>query len=193
MSALGSWTKADPLYFLGAYFPTLIVIMFSIWWKCIFARLKEMEAFYQLTQVGRAEAKDSLLLSYSTVMLPVLLVKSLRSKHWLAFVGAFNMSLTTVCTLYAAETLHLKGVGEGCGVIVDAEGEYNEGFEMLLAMQPALGFVLGAVLLAVFCRTLQLFKIIPTSNGPVRRGNKCRWHRIPLYFLHGLEPMVSTE
>lgn len=154
----GSWTKADPLYFLGAYVPTLAAILFSIWWKCVSARLKEMKPYYQLNRTSGAEAKDSLLLSYSTVMLPVVLVRSFRSKHWLTFNGTVIIALITVCTLFAAATLHLKGVGEGCGIVVEAKGDSNEDCKMQLTMQPVLGFLLGVVLLTVVSATLLLLR-----------------------------------
>jgi hypothetical protein len=152
----GSYSSASSLYFLGAYVPTLVAILFSVWWKCVFARLKEMEPYYQLSKPEGAEAKDSLLLSYSSAMLPLVFLKSLRSRHWLTFLGAVNMVLITLCTLFAAETLHLKGVGDGCGVKADAQGDSNQDCEMQLAMQPALGFLLGVILLAVFLATLFL-------------------------------------
>ncbi|KAF3037221.1 hypothetical protein E8E12_004940 [Didymella heteroderae] len=162
----GSWTPADSTYLLGAYVPTLVAIVFSIWWKCIFARLGEMEPYYQLARPCGADAKDSLLLSYSNAMLPVILFKSFWFKHWRTFIGAVNMSLVTLCTLFAAETLHLKGVGDGCGVIVDAKGDFNDDCEMQLAMQPALGFSLGVVMLAILLgASLLLMKLRQHPTG----------------------------
>jgi hypothetical protein len=149
----GSWTRADSTYLLGAYVPTFAAIVFSIWWKCVFARLKEMEPYYQLTRFHGAEAKDSLFLSYSNAMLPAILFKSFWSRHWTTFIGAVNMSLVTICTLLAAETLHISSVGDGCGVIADAKGDFNEDCKMRLAMQPALGFLLGFIVLAMFLGT----------------------------------------
>lgn len=145
----GSWTRADSMYLLGAYVPTFTAILFSIWWKCVFARLKDMEPYYQLTRLQGAEAKDSLFLSYSNAVLPVVLFKSFWSRHWTTFIGAINMSLVTLCTLFAAETLHIRSVGDGCGVVADAKGDFNDDCKMQLAMQPALGFLLGIVMLAI--------------------------------------------
>jgi hypothetical protein len=145
----GSWSSPASTYFLGAYVPTLFAIMFSIWWKCIYARLKEMEPFYQLTKPEGVEAKESLLLSYSGSMLPVVLWKSLWSRHWLTLIGAVNSVLLTICTLFASSTLYLKGEGDDCGVIANAIGDMNKDCDIRLKMQPALGFILGIFLFAV--------------------------------------------
>jgi hypothetical protein len=150
----GSWSTPGSNYFTGAYLPTLLAIMFSVVWKCIFARLKEMEPLYQMTKPGGAEAKNSLLLSYPSSMLPVVLLKSLWARHWLTLIGAVNLVLVTTCTLFAAETLFLTGVGDGCGVIVDAEGDFNHDCDIVLAMRPAIGFFLGVVLIAMVVMTL---------------------------------------
>jgi hypothetical protein len=152
--APGSWSAPGKNYFMGAYLPTLLAIMFSVVWKCIFARLKEMEPLYQMTKSGGAEAKNSLLLSYPSSMLPIVLFKSLWARHWLTLIGAVNLVLVTICTLFAAETLYLTGVGDGCGVIVDAEGEFNRNCDIVLAMRPALAFFLGVVLIAMVVMTL---------------------------------------
>lgn len=152
----GSFTSPGSFYFFGAYAPTLLAILLGMWWKCVFARLKEMEPFYQLARREGAQPNDSLFLSYSSDMLPTVLTKSFRSKHWLAFIGAGNMTLLTIFTLFAAETIHLVGAGEGCGVIVDAGDGSNEGCKMQLVVQPALGFILGGFLLAVFFGTVIL-------------------------------------
>jgi hypothetical protein len=147
--APGSWSSPAAAYFLGAYVPALVAVLISVWWKCIFARLKEMEPFYQLTKPRGVEAKESLLLSYAGSMLPMVLLKSLWSKHWLTLMGAANLVLVTLCTLFASSTLYLKGEGEGCGVIANAVGDLNNDCDIRLKMHPALGFVLGIFLFAV--------------------------------------------
>lgn len=160
----GSYGSSDATYFLGAYVPTLVAIGFSIWWKCIFARLKETEPFHQLTKPGGARADDSLLLSYAGSMLPVVILKSFLSRHWLTMIGAVNMVLITVCTLFAAETMFLIGDGDGCGVIVDAEGDYNEDCHIKLTMRPALGFILGVILFAVVFLAILVVSILRRSS-----------------------------
>ncbi|OAL54657.1 hypothetical protein IQ07DRAFT_583890 [Pyrenochaeta sp. DS3sAY3a] len=160
----GSYGSADARYFLGAYVPTLVAIGFSIWWKCIFASLKETEPFHQLTKPGGARVDDSLLLSYAGSMLPVVILKSFLSRHWLTMIGAVNMVLITVCTLFAAETMFLIGEGDGCGVIVNAKGDYNKDCDIELTMRPALGFVLGIILFAVVLLAILVVGILRRSS-----------------------------
>jgi hypothetical protein len=163
---IGSWSGPASTYFLGAYVPTFIAITFGIWWRCVFARLKEIEPFYQLSNPGGVEAKDSLLLSYFGSMLPMVLLKSLRSRHWLTLVGAANSLLFTLCTLFASSTLYLRGEGDGCGVIANAVGDVNKECDIHLKMQPALGFALGIFLGVV--ALLAILVIIILERRPPR-------------------------
>ncbi|KAJ4990856.1 hypothetical protein SVAN01_03645 [Stagonosporopsis vannaccii] len=164
----GSFTSPAAIYFFGAYAPTLLAILLGIWWNCVFARLKEMEPYYQLAKKAGARPNDSLFLSYSSDLLPVVLSKSLRAKHWLTFIGAGNMTLITVITLFAAETIKLIGVGDGCGVVVDAGEGSNEDCKMQLSVKPALGFILGGIMLAVlFGTALLVVRLRRHSSGLV--------------------------
>jgi hypothetical protein len=150
----GSWSSPNTTYFTGAYLPTIVAVVLGVWWKCIFTRLKEMEPFYQLTKPVGAEAKDSLLLSYVGSTIPKTLLQSLRSGHWLTFIGAINLVLLTLCTLFASSTLYLKGEGDDCGVIANATGDVNTECEIHLRMRPVWGFILGIFLVAVAAFTI---------------------------------------
>lgn len=163
----GSWSAPSKNYFLGAYLPTLLAIMISVVWKCVFARLKESEPLYQMTKTGGAKAEDSLLLSYSNDMLPMVLLRSFRARHWLTLMGAVNLVLVTMCTLFASETLYPIGVGDGCGVIVNAKGNVNDGCNISLAMRPGLGIVLGVVLIAVVVLTLMVTVLLRRRSSGV--------------------------
>jgi len=154
----GSWTGTrgwqPSYYFVGAYLPTLAAIIFSIWWKCAFLRMKEMEPFYQMARPGGAAAEDSILLSYPETSLSKVLWSSFVSHHWLSFLGALNMVLVTICTLFASETLFISSTGDACGVIVNPTSDTNDGCHMQLSMRPALAWALSAVLFAIFALTV---------------------------------------
>ncbi|CAO2650343.1 Nn.00g016350.m01.CDS01 [Neocucurbitaria sp. VM-36] len=152
------WTKVD--YFVGTYLPTLAAILFSIWWKCIFARLKEMEPFYQMTRTGGATAQDSLLLSYPRASMSKVLLSSWNSGHWLSFLGAMNMGLITICALFASETLFISSKGEACYVIVDPTSDTNNDCQMQLSMRPPLAWALSIVLLAVVMLTIVVLVLL---------------------------------
>ncbi|KAH7388855.1 hypothetical protein BKA66DRAFT_460968 [Pyrenochaeta sp. MPI-SDFR-AT-0127] len=146
-TSTAGWTPAR--YFVGAYLPTMVAIIFSIWWKCIFARLKEMEPFYQFSKPGGASAKDSLLLSYPGAALPSVLWSSLSSGHWLSFLGAINSVLVTICTLFASETLFIASHGDGCRVVIDPTSDTNDECTLYLSMRPPLAWALGVVLFSI--------------------------------------------
>jgi hypothetical protein len=151
-SPISAWK--DGYYFLGAYLPTVVSVLLGIWWKCIYARLKEMEPVYQMGKSGGASAKDSLLLAYPGSSLFGVFVRSAARKHWLSFFGSVNMALMTLCTLLASETLLLTSAGPTCGVRADYDASSNEGCRLLLTMRPALAWILGIVLLVVIILTI---------------------------------------
>jgi hypothetical protein len=78
-SNFSKWAPSQ--YFSGAYLPTLLAVLYSAYWDIIFMRLKEMEPFFRLAQPGGAEAKESLLLSYTGGSLPGVLVQAIGNRH----------------------------------------------------------------------------------------------------------------
>ncbi|KAH7095906.1 hypothetical protein FB567DRAFT_513705 [Paraphoma chrysanthemicola] len=155
-------------YFIGGYLPTLVAVLLSIWWKCIFSKIKEMEPLYQMNTPQGAKAQDSILLTYSGTFLPKVLWRSYGAHHWPSFLGAVNMILTTICTLFASETLFLTGVGPSCGVILNSHADVNEGCRIALGMRPALGWALGVVLIAAVLVTVCLIRRLHSQSSRVR-------------------------
>lgn len=152
------WKKS--YYFIGGYLPTLIAIFLSVWWRCIFTRMKEMEPFYQMTKPGGAKARDSLLLAYTNATVTKVLRSSCFMGHRLSFSGAINTLLITLCTLLASETVFLGHEGNNCRVIVNPTGNKNTGCRITLAMRPALAWVLGAVLVIIALLTIYVIVIM---------------------------------
>ncbi|KAF2680067.1 hypothetical protein K458DRAFT_490230 [Lentithecium fluviatile CBS 122367] len=151
-TAVGGWRPS--YYFVGAYLPTMAAIIFSIWWKCIFARMKEMEPFYLMSRPEGAKAQDSILFPYPGGSLKKTIWSSFTPHHRLSFLGCMNMVLITVCTLFASETVFISSTGAACGVIVNPTTESNGGCHMHLTMRLSLSWALDAVLVAVFTMTV---------------------------------------
>jgi hypothetical protein len=166
-SSASGWK--DGYYFLGAYLPTLVSVLLGIWWKCIFARLKEMEPFYQMGKSGGAGAKDSVLLAYPGASLVSVLVRSAARRHWLSLMGSINMALMTLCTLLASETLLLTSAGPTCGVRADSDASSNKGCRILLTMRPVLGWVLSGVLVVVFVLTIAIAARLRRLTSGIRQ------------------------
>lgn len=64
------------------------------------------------------------------------------------------MILVTLCTLLASETMFLTSMGRTCDDIVSGISDGNEGCSIVLAMRPALGWTVGAILFVIFILTV---------------------------------------
>lgn len=66
--------------FLYLYLPTVIAVLFSIYWAWIDLETKRMEPYYQLSRKGGALGKDSLLLHYPFDFIPLVPIKAARDQ-----------------------------------------------------------------------------------------------------------------
>lgn len=66
--------------FLYLYFPTIVAIMFSIYWAWIDLETKRLEPYYQLSKKDGALGKDSLLLHYPFSFIPLVPLKAFRDR-----------------------------------------------------------------------------------------------------------------
>ncbi|KAF2125447.1 hypothetical protein P153DRAFT_425843 [Dothidotthia symphoricarpi CBS 119687] len=81
--------------FVYLYFPTIVAVLFSIYWAWIDLETKRMEPFYQLSKENGALGRDSLLLQYPFDFLPLVPIKALRDRHWPVFWASFAVLLVT--------------------------------------------------------------------------------------------------
>jgi hypothetical protein len=66
--------------FLYLYFPTIIAVIFSIYWAWIDLDTKRMEPYYQLSKENGALGKDSLLLQYPFSFIPLAPIRAFRDR-----------------------------------------------------------------------------------------------------------------
>lgn len=66
--------------FLYQYLPTVIAVLFSIYWAWIDLETKRMEPFYQLSKEDGALGKDSLLLGYPFDFMPLVPIKAAKDR-----------------------------------------------------------------------------------------------------------------
>ena len=66
--------------FMYEYFPTVLVVVFSIFWAWIDLEVKRLEPYYRLSEREGALGKDSLLLSYPFGFMPLVPVKAFRQR-----------------------------------------------------------------------------------------------------------------
>jgi hypothetical protein len=64
--------------FMYLYFPTIVAVVFSIYWAWIDLETKRMEPYYQLSKEFGALGKDSLLLQYPFDFLPLVPFKAAK-------------------------------------------------------------------------------------------------------------------
>jgi hypothetical protein len=66
--------------FMYQYLPTILAVVFSIFWAWIDLETKRLEPYYRLSEDKGALGKDSLLLSYPFGFVPLVPVKAFRQK-----------------------------------------------------------------------------------------------------------------
>ncbi|KAH7135259.1 hypothetical protein B0J11DRAFT_575858 [Dendryphion nanum] len=71
--------------FLFLHLPTIIALLFSIFWSWVDLQVKRLEPYYQLSKDGGSSAKDSLLLCYPFDFLPFVPINAARNRHWAVF------------------------------------------------------------------------------------------------------------
>ncbi|KAL1593815.1 hypothetical protein SLS60_010547, partial [Paraconiothyrium brasiliense] len=81
--------------FMYQYFPTILAVIFSIFWAWIDLETKRLEPYYRLSEEKGALGKDSLLLSYPFGFVPMVPVKAFRQRHWPVFWASFALLLVT--------------------------------------------------------------------------------------------------
>lgn len=66
--------------FLYKYLPTIIALIYSVFWSWIDLQVKRLEPYHQLSKSGGAWGKDSLLLSYPFDFLPFVPLSAFRRR-----------------------------------------------------------------------------------------------------------------
>lgn len=107
----GGFTIGD--YFVGAYLPTLLAVIYGICWNIIFAGIAEIMPFFQLTREGGATAKESVCLEYQNAGLWHLLSTSISHKNGLVFAGTFITLIITATIAFAAQVFYI-GISGTC-------------------------------------------------------------------------------
>jgi hypothetical protein len=64
--------------FLYQYFPTIIAVIFSMFWSWIDLEVKRLEPYYRLSRPEGALGKDSLLLCYPFSFMPFVPIRAFR-------------------------------------------------------------------------------------------------------------------
>ncbi|KAF1935402.1 hypothetical protein EJ02DRAFT_428471 [Clathrospora elynae] len=77
------------------YLPTIIALVFSVFWNWMDLQIKRVEPYYQLSKPDGAWGKDSLLLSYPFDFLPFVPLSAFRNRHWAVFWASTSVVFVT--------------------------------------------------------------------------------------------------
>ncbi|KAL8646510.1 MAG: hypothetical protein Q9226_006820 [Calogaya cf. arnoldii] len=100
-------------YFIGAFLPTILAVLFTIPWYILFVAVQEMEPFYQLTKPQGALACDSICLDYRASVNMIATFKAgLRGHFAVLWAGLCSIVVLALAPL-ASETVFIGFVGEG--------------------------------------------------------------------------------
>ena len=104
---------APQQYFIGAFLPTIIAVLFSAPWPLLASALQEMEPYYQLQQFQGVSASKSLLLNYKSSINVIATVNAMRRGHfsvWLS--GLISLTISQLAPL-ASEAVSIGFIGQG--------------------------------------------------------------------------------
>ncbi|PVI00457.1 hypothetical protein DM02DRAFT_728559 [Periconia macrospinosa] len=81
--------------FIYRYFPTIVAVVYSIFWAWIDLETKRVEPWYRLSREGGSSGKDSLLLTYPFDFAPFVPFRAFKRRHWPVFWASLALVLVT--------------------------------------------------------------------------------------------------
>ena len=100
-------------YFIGAFLPTIIAVLFSTPWPLLTSALQEMEPFYQLQEIKGVSASKSLLLDYKSSINVIATINAMRRGHFSVWSsGLISLAILLLAPL-ASETVFIGFIGQG--------------------------------------------------------------------------------
>ncbi|RDW58135.1 hypothetical protein BP6252_13546 [Coleophoma cylindrospora] len=147
-SSIHVFTRRD--YFIGAFLPTILAVLFSIPWSLLDATIKEMEPFYQLATPTGVPAADSLFLNYANKTSFLVLFHALFRGRWPVFYSSFAYMLTLALAPLASEAVFI-GLSGTCNATAGGQACLAT-----LGIFPTIAKVLQGLLAAMAVLTLGL-------------------------------------
>lgn len=135
-------------YFVGAYLPTVLAILFGLPWLIINQTAKSLEPFYQLSRAKGASAESSLTANFNAIIAPL---KLLYYHQWSVVLTTTLMALGVLLTPLAPEavSIHLDGKCDakilGCTGRVGISKPVARTLQVLLALMAILTLILSRV------------------------------------------------
>ncbi|KAI9742735.1 MAG: hypothetical protein M1835_003011 [Candelina submexicana] len=92
-------------YFAGAYLPIILAVLYRLLWTSVYATIKLMEPFHQLTQLDGALGKDSLTTYYQSSGFTPDPIRGYLRGHWAVLCASIVYLATDLTAPLASETL----------------------------------------------------------------------------------------
>jgi hypothetical protein len=139
-------------YFIGAYLPTLVTLIYAGFWGMIDANVRRMEPFYQLARPNGAFAKDTLTFSYFNCNTFTAPFHALYRRHWAVFCSSVAFLIASAVLPPVAASTLVVGVSPSCSNVD------QKGCTGILVFRPHLAWVLhgGLVLNILMAACLML-------------------------------------
>lgn len=142
-------------YFLGAFLPTIVAVLFTIAWGILVSSTKEMEPFYQLASADGALASNSVLLDYSRTSIFLTPFKALLRGHWTVFIISLVDILTLATAPLASEAVFI-GLSGVCNSHTDNLNAGGNACIPDLSVYPVAARILQGVLILMALLTFML-------------------------------------
>lgn len=133
------YVTGAPQYFVGAYLPTLIAVLFALPWLLINRSIKSLEPFYQLSKTEGALAENSITADFSSYAAPF---QSLFYGRWAVVCSDLLFFLSLIVTPLAPEAVSIHTIGD-CNATSDGC------IGQISVLMPAIRAIQGLLALAI--------------------------------------------
>jgi hypothetical protein len=150
-------------YFIGAYLPTLVTLIYAGFWGMIDANVRRMEPFYQLSRPNGAFAKDTLTFSYFDCNTFTAPFHALYRRHWAVFCSSIAFLIASAVLPPVAASTLVVGVSPSCSNVD------QKGCTGILVFRPHLAWVLhGGLVLNILMAACLILLLRKRKMGVAR-------------------------
>ncbi|KAL8792874.1 MAG: hypothetical protein Q9195_004516 [Heterodermia aff. obscurata] len=151
-------------YFIGAFLPTILAVLFSAPWPLLTSALQEMEPFYQLQELQGVPASKSLLLDYKSSINVIATFNAMRRGHFAVWwSGLISLAILLLAPL-ASEAVFIGFIGQG---VCTATSGRSACTTPRLSVYPVAARAIQGILAVVIVLTLALIIAISRRKSGV--------------------------
>ncbi|KAH6697425.1 hypothetical protein F5X68DRAFT_4423 [Plectosphaerella plurivora] len=148
--------ELPPAQYIAVKFaPTVLAVIYGVFWQIVDIEVKRLEAFYQLSKEGGALAAESINVDYTTSFSWLRPFRAFRLKHWAVFYSSIGtvLGISIVPTLSAASVVMAPNLEQR---LKDPNGLktilIHAVFSRLLTATLSICAIIGIILLIILSR-----------------------------------------